>query len=144
MKHNKIIILALMGVVLFSGCSQQSSSNDIIISEKDKENIQIEKQSYIYSNLNATGITSLVDITDQRVLVRFSEPDDTEKEKVYYLVFGLAARASPVSTNIQIETYKNGKLLETVTVKMSYVLDLLNEKITLDEFKNKIDTQTNN
>lgn len=142
---NKILLLMVCWIVLVSGCVEKpnmsGTSNNTTVGEYSSAEIQdaVKKQTAIFSQLADAGINnSLVDVTKERVFVRYNIPDSLERNKTYYFVFGVSAKISPESENIQIEAYKSFKPFEKVSVKMKDVLDFVGGKIDFEAFKTKL------
>ena len=95
--------------------------------------------STLYTALAGTGIDdTVVDITPERVLIRYNLPENMSKEAVQYYIMGSAATAVPESSKIVIQTYENFEPVEEATVDTKDVLAFMNESITFDEFKERI------
>lgn len=77
----------------------------------------------LYSALQSAGIDeALVDVTDDRVLVRYELPAGYDEEATTYLVLGAAAEVAPHTERIVVERYDGSTRLGRVTAKTGDVL----------------------
>ncbi len=93
----------------------------------------------LYSELMRIGIRdAVVDITDERALIRYNLPEGMSREDTELSIMKAAATIAPDSDKIVIQTYENFKPVEEVTIGTSDVLDFMEKTITYEEFKNRI------
>lgn len=132
----RILILCLLAIMLINSCVKEEMKDASELKELEET---IEKQTIIFNYLESVGISNaLVDVTSQRVLIRYELPEDIEKEKTYYFAMAVSAKICPGSEDIKIEAFKEFELLETVSVKTSDVLDLVEDKTSINTFKDRI------
>jgi len=102
-----------------------------------EENIEIhEENTQLYAALVAVGIEdAIVDITDERALIRFNLPNNLNKEATWYYIMSASAAIAPETDKIIIQTYENYERREEVTVNTTDVMALINGNITMEEFQ---------
>ncbi|RLG39170.1 MAG: hypothetical protein DRN91_00585 [Candidatus Alkanophagales archaeon] len=92
--------------------------------------------------MTSVGIEdAIVDITDERALVRYNLPENMSKESVNYYIMGAAA-AITNSSKIVIQVYENFTPLEEIVVSTEDVLAFMNETITYEEFEKRIEIKS--
>lgn len=80
----------------------------------------------LYSSLSSAGIEdAFVDVTDDRVLVRYELPAGYDLETTNYLVLGAAAEAAPYTGHIVVEAYDDSTRLVRLTANTGDVLAVL-------------------
>ncbi|RLI85044.1 MAG: hypothetical protein DRO98_07650 [Archaeoglobales archaeon] len=97
----------------------------------------------LYLALASVGIEdAVVDITDERALIRYNLPENMSKESVNYYIMGAAATIAPNSSKIVIQVYENFTPVEEVVVSTEDVLTFMNETITHEEFEKRIEVRS--
>ena len=77
----------------------------------------------LYSALQSAGIEdALVDVTDDRVLVRYERPAGYDVRATNYLVLGAAAEAAPYTERVVVECYEGSTRVERVSANTGDVL----------------------
>ncbi len=118
----KYIVVLLIGIVFLAGCTQtQEPQRDFIQENTD-----------IYNVLLQDGFDALVDTTEDRVLVRFDLPQNYTSEASVYIVLA-SVSAITKSDLIIVQIYRNEKKIEEVRAKNQDVLDIVNDKISVEE-----------
>jgi len=97
----------------------------------------------LYAALASVGIEdAVVDITQERALIRYNLPENMSKESVNYYIMGAAATIAPNSSKIVIQVYGNFEPLEEIVVKTEDVLAFMNETITYEELEKRIEIRS--
>ncbi|MDP3742634.1 MAG: hypothetical protein Q8R15_04940 [Candidatus Micrarchaeota archaeon] len=97
-----------------------------------------EKNSEIYAALVAGGIDdAVVDVTASQVIVAYELPANTDKDASLFFVMGTVAASTPDIETLKIETH-SGQTVETVTVKIKDVTDMLGGRLTELQFRTKM------
>lgn len=139
--NKAILVICLLALIVLSGCAKEKSMDEDIPVERDVEKLRefedtIKKQSLLYDSLAEIGIDEpLIDITRERVLVVYNLPDDMEKENVDYYIMAAAAKIAPEAGLVHLKAIKDSMPFETVVAEMPKLLDLINEKIDLETFR---------
>ncbi len=120
-------MLLLIILITFVGCTQVTRERDFI-----KENTQI------YEALLADGFDALVDTKEESVLVRFELPEGYNSEASVLGILGTVSGITK-SNQIIVQVYENNKKTEEVTTTKQDVLDVVNEKTSVDDFLNNLD-----
>jgi len=109
-----------------------------------EENIEIrEKNTQLYAALVAVGIEdAIVDITGERALIRYNLPPNLNTEATWYYIMSASTAIAPESDKIIIQTYENYEWREEVTVNTTDVMALMNEDITMEDFKEMVKAGT--
>jgi len=111
-------------------------------SQPEPEIIPNPLNTELYLALTSVGIEdAIVDITDERALVRYNLPENMSKESVNYYIMGAAA-AITNSSKIVIQVYENFTPLEEIVVSTEDVLAFMNETITYEEFEKRIEIKS--
>ena len=80
----------------------------------------------LYSALQSAGIEdALVDVTDDRVLVRYERPAGYDVRATNYLVLGAAAEAAPYTERVVVECYEGSTRVERVSANTGDVLAIV-------------------
>lgn len=80
----------------------------------------------LYSALQSAGIEdALVDVTDDRVLVRYDRPAGYDVRATNYLVLGAAAEAAPYTERVVVECYEGSTRVERVSANTGDVLAIV-------------------
>ena len=96
----------------------------------------------LYLTLASAGIhDAVVDVTEERALIRYNLPENVSKESVNYYIIGATA-AIANSSRIVIQVYDNFTPLEEVEVSRDDVLAFMNHDITYEEFKGRINVRS--
>jgi len=134
MKEKGIIIMltAFFVALVFGLLYEMCATNPEV-----EENIEIrEENTRLYAALVAVGIEdAIVDITDERALIRFNLPNNLNKEATWYYIMSASAAIAPETDKIIIQTYENYERREEVTVNTTDVIALINGSITIEEFQ---------
>jgi aspartate 1-decarboxylase len=97
----------------------------------------------LYSALANMGIEdAVVDVTQDKVLVRYNLPANMDMDTVSYYVMGAAAQAAPDSKEIILQVYEDMQPVKEVTVNTSDVISFINERMTLTDFQAVIKTSS--
>ena len=80
---------------------------------------------------------AVVDVTDERALVRYNLPHGLDKDDTLQFVIVEAAKISD-SNKIVIQIYENFTPLEEINVDRKVVLDFAKHRITYEEFKQRV------
>jgi len=97
----------------------------------------------LYAALASVGIEdAVVDITQERALIRYNLPENMSKESVNYYIMGAAATIAPNSSKIVIQVYGSFEPLEEIVVKTEDVLAFMNETITYEELEKRIEIRS--
>ena len=98
-----------------------------------EENIEIrEENTRLYAALVAVGIEdAIVDITDERALIRFNLPNNLNKGATWYYIMSASAAIAPETDKIIIQTYENYERREEVTVNTTDVIAVSYTHLTL-------------
>ena len=91
-----------------------------------------EENTQLYSLLYEMGLNPLVDVTEERVLVRYNLPEGMNEE-TYYRVLAYSARVSPNSKEIIVQIYKDYSPYLEVRANTQDVLSWIEGKISRDE-----------
>ena len=98
-----------------------------------------ERNDAIYAALVSVGIeNALVDVTDERTIIRYEVPNDMNKEAALYYVIGGAARYAIPGSTITATLFENESASEESTVSVKDVFAFLNKKITEKKFSGRI------
>ncbi len=101
-----------------------------------------ETNSEIYAALVAGGIEdAVVDVTANQVIIAYNLPANTDKDASQFFVMGTVAASTPDIETLKIETH-TGQTVETVTVKIKDVTDLLGGRLTETQFRIKMTVTT--
>ena len=140
MKGKGIIVFTAFFVALVSGLLYEMCATNPGI----EENIEIrEKNTRLYAALVAVGIEdAIVDITDERALIRYNLPPNLNAEATWYYIISASAIIAPETEKIIIQTYVNYEPREEVTVNTTDVIALMNEDITMEDFKEMVKAGT--
>lgn len=96
----------------------------------------------LYLALASVGIEdAVVDITEERALIRYNLPENMSKEAVNYYIMGAAATITN-SSKILIQVYENFTPLEEVIVSTEDVLAFMNGTITYEELEKRIEIKS--
>lgn len=88
----------------------------------------VPENEALYSVLANVGIDdALVDVTDERVLVRYNLPEGKDPEAARYFVLGTAAHVAPYSKRIIIQTYRDMEPLEEASVATADVIRIMSK-----------------
>lgn len=80
----------------------------------------------LYNTLSSAGLEdAFVDVTDDRVLVRYELPPGYDLEATNYLVLGAAAEAAPYTGQIVVEAYDDSTRLVRLTADTGDVLAVI-------------------
>lgn len=80
----------------------------------------------LYSALSSAGIEdAMVDVSEDRVLVRYELPPGYDLEATDYLVLGAAAASAPHTERLVVESYDGSMRLRRVTANTGDVLALI-------------------
>lgn len=80
----------------------------------------------LYSALQSAGIEdALVDVTDDRVLVRYERPEGYDVRATNYLVMGAAVEAAPYTERVVVESYDGSTRLERISANTGDVLAIV-------------------
>ena len=142
MKGKGIIIFTAFFVALVFGLLYEMSATNPEV----EENIEIrEENTQLYAALVAVGIEdAIVDITDERALIRFNLPNNLNKEATWYYIMSASAAIAPETDKIIIQTYENYERREEVTVNTTDVMALINGSITMEEFQKMLKVSDSN
>jgi len=142
MKGKGIIIFTAFFVALVFGLLYEMSATNPEV----EENIEIrEENTQLYAALVAVGIEdAIVDITDERALIRFNLPNNLNKEATWYYIMSASAAIAPETDKIIIQTYENYERREEVTVNTTDVIALINGSITMEEFQKMLKVSDSN
>lgn len=91
-----------------------------------------EENTQLYSLLYGMGLNPLVDVTEERVLVRYNLPEGMNEE-TYYRVLAYSARVAPNSKEIIVQIYKDYSPYLEVRANTQDVLSWIEGKISRDE-----------
>jgi len=91
-----------------------------------------EENTQLYSLLYGMGLNPLVDVTEERVLVRYNLPEGMNEE-TYYRVLAYSARVAPNSREIIVQIYKDYSPYLEVRANTQDVLSWIEGKISRDE-----------
>ena len=142
MKGKGIIIFTAFFVALVFGLLYEMCATNPGV----EENIEIrEENTQLYAALVAVGIEdAIVDITDERALIRFNLPNNLNKEATWYYIMSASTAIAPESDKIIIQTYENYERREELTVNTTDAMALINGKITMEEFQKMLKTSDSN
>lgn len=144
--------IAIIGVVflflLFSGGDDNSSkANDIkddwspMIS--DAYGVDKAASMSIYESLAFQGIDdATVEVTSEKVFVKYDQPpvkSDSDALLTWFYIMGVAAENAPDTDEITIQMYADREPLFEATVLTKDVQDFLEYRISMDEFRRKVD-----
>ena len=141
----KKIVMLLMLIVLVSGCVQVKDQSlqlkDQNLETKDQKPVErdfIEENTEIYNVLLDDGFNALVDTTEQSVLIRLELPEGYTSEAS---VLSILATVSAItkSKNIIVEIYKDKAKIEEVKTTTQEVLDVVADKVPVENFLNNLD-----
>lgn len=91
-----------------------------------------EENTQLYSLLYEMGLNPLVDVTEERVLVRYNLPEGMNEE-TYYRVLAYSARVAPNSREIIVQIYKDYSPYLEVRANTQDVLSWIEGKISRNE-----------
>lgn len=125
-----VVAVVLIGVFLF--LSQPAPTEpDVEPSEKNTE---------LYLTLADASITdAVVDITDERALVRYNVPEEMTKNESVYYTLGATATVADDSESIVLEVYRNNEGDERVTVSTEAVREFVRNESSLSDLQNEIE-----
>ena len=130
-KKIALLVMALIILIVGAYLFLPAPTGEVVLNEKNSE---------IYSLLVAGGINeSMVDATQQRVMIQYDLPEELDKEASWYFAMGAAAASSPESEKIIVQALVGGNPTEKVSVKTKDVLDYLARNITDLEFVNRFE-----
>ncbi|TGC10673.1 hypothetical protein [Methanolobus halotolerans] len=99
----------------------------------------------VYESLAFQGIDDAnVQVTPERVFVKYDQPpvkSDSDALLAWFYIMGVAAGEAPGTDEIIIQMYAQNNPLFEVSVPTGDVLDFLESRITLDEFRTKVDVK---
>ena len=96
-----------------------------------------EENTTLYALLYQMGLDPLVDVTDQRVLVRYNLPEEINEE-TYYRVLAYSARVAPNTKEIIIQIYRDYSPYLEVRTNTQDVLSWIGGEVSREEFSNRI------
>lgn len=141
----KKIVMLLMLIVLVSGCVQVKDQSlqikDQNLETKDEKSLErdfIEENTEIYNVLLEDGFNALVDTTEQIVLIRLELPEGYTSEASVLSILA-AVSAITKSENIIVEIYKDEVKIEEVKTTTQEVLDVVADKVPVENFLKNID-----
>lgn len=145
-KRTMLIIGIILLFFLFSGGDGDSSSTelgdewDFMIS--DSYNVDKAASMSIYESLAFQGIDdATVEVTSERVFVHYDQPavkSDMDALLTWFYIMGVAGAAAPDTEEMVIRMYSGNEPLYEVTVLTKDVLDFLELRTTLNEFRTKV------
>jgi len=128
-----VVVLAVIAIILFILSLPSQPEAEITPSPLNTK---------LYTILASAGIEdAVVDITDERALVRYNLPKDVNKEDALQFVVIEVAKISD-SNKIIIQIYDNFTPLEEVNVDKEDALKLARHEITYEELKQRIETKS--
>jgi hypothetical protein len=149
MKKRTIAIIGVIFLfILFSGGDDNNSTSDDIKDEwtpmiSDSYYVDKAASMSIYESLTFQGIDdTTVEVTPERVFVKYDQPpvkSDSDALLTWFYIMGVAAEKAPDTDEIIIQMYADRESLFEITVLTKDVQDFLEYRITLDEFKTKVD-----
>ena|SRR3989338_6294589 len=131
-----LVLLIVTGLVLISGCTQQGPTEE----KKTQNERNLEENSQLYTALKLVGLETLVDSTDERILIRFELPPFYSKE--LSVVVALSAATVAKSDQIIVQIYKSDKKTDEIKTTKQAVLDSINGKTQMEDFLDNLDWQT--
>ena len=139
MNKSKIII----GVAIFSMAVMAGLVHETFVTESREvveENLEIRSENtQLYAALVDAGIEdAVVDITDERALIRYNLPPNLNMEATWYYIISASAIIAPETDKIVIQTYVNYEPREEITVNTTDVIALMNEGITMVDFQERV------
>lgn len=98
----------------------------------------------LYRTLAQNGINeSLVDVTDERALIRYERPANMSREQSVLFVFGAAAATAENSSRIVAEIYtENLTRVYRATIDTDSVRAFVNDQISYQELQSEIAENT--
>lgn len=102
-----------------------------------------EANARIFDLLVSGGVTeSMVDVTPERVLVRYNLPVDAEahdEEWAFWFTVGAVHEVAPDSAFLVLQVYRDFEPVEEVTMAMADVTELLAGTIDQEEFESRME-----
>ena len=95
-----------------------------------------EENTQLYSLLYGMGLNPLVDVTEERVLVRYNLPEGMNEE-TYYRVLAYSAKTSPNSETIIIQIYRNYHPYMEIKANTQDVLSWIEGKISKEDLSKR-------
>ncbi len=134
--------MAMLKWILFSGILLISAIVIALVTVPPASTIEVQPNvdnSQIYTLLINGGIPdALVDATPDRTFVSYALPSELDKEGTWYYVMGVVAGAYPETKKVVVQAFVNGEPTEEVAAGMTDVLDFVNNRISENEFKTKL------
>lgn len=92
--------------------------------------------SAIHARLAAAGFDdAVVDVTDERVLVRYTVPANVSRRRAALIALRAAADVAPGADRIVLQVYEAGEPVEQVTVETWWVHEYDDGALTVDELE---------
>ena len=137
--RRKLIYILILAILLISVSVYFSHYFREPIKEQERpeapKSVSIElreENTQLYSLLYGMGLNPLVDVTEERVLVRYNLPEGMNEE-TYYRVLAYSARVAPNSREIIVQIYKDYSPYLEVRANTQDVLSWIEGKISRDE-----------
>lgn len=125
-------------IALFSGCAQTPTSSE----GTQTTDSYTSQRLAIYETLVFTGLKdSTVDVTSERVLVTYHQPpvkSELDSLTAWMYIMGASATIAPETKSIVIIMQSDDEPLYEVSAPTETVTAILNEQITMEEFRSKI------
>lgn len=125
------VILALLAVFWVLGASPTPDEEPVSPSEKNTE--------LFYTLADASITDAVVDITDERALVRYNVPENMTKNESVYYTLGATARVANESERVVLEVFSENEPVERVEVRVEEVESYLSDETTLSDLEKEIE-----
>jgi hypothetical protein len=106
------------------------------------EPISSPLNSELLATLAGAGIDATVDISGDRILIRYSLPRHMSKEAAQHYILFKASNLVPYSTKIIIQVQEGSEYIKEVTVNTEDYLAFAEKQITYAEFENTIEARS--
>ena len=102
-----------------------------------------EQNTHLYTTLARAGIPdAVVDITDERALVRYEVPANATVRSSEWFVLARTAAAAPDSQLVVLQVYEDGRPVEQVTVETQAIKAFSDGELHLEELEVRMDVVT--
>jgi len=125
-----VVFLVVVGVWVL-GAPSTPDGEPVSPSERNTE--------LFYTLADASITDAVVDITDERALVRYNVPENMTKNESVYYTLGATARVANESERVVLEVFRDNEPVESVEVRTEAVVSYLRDEASLSELKDEVD-----
>lgn len=127
-----LILVVVIVVSVFLFLPREKALKPSVVAPEAEVVVLREENTTLYSLLYQMGLDPLVDVTDQRVLIRYNQPEEIS-EKIYYRILAYSARTSPNSEEIIVQIYRNYSPHMEIRANTQDVLSWIEGRISMEE-----------